>query len=328
MTVHGFGICDPNKYAWKDVGVLPSWLDISERNNAMGFLRMSTRFNMNPPAQGDGSKVPPSGDYPFYVLLYWPRVETFLRETRWGRAIKRGGFLQTEGRVVHFIGKMIGLLKTSLLRDVPSGVYIPVIVPTDLNRDGPSGSGIGGSPFRDMKTRTTPKKNTRNTEGDVAGGAKQGPSPSVSSPSAARASRVQEGSSSAQKPRKRRLDPSFGTELGASSSGSKAVGQAGNPTLTDVADPDAALQSSIAGDGRSGGEGSPDHFYEAPLPSQSHGIADGTEGNSSGITGGAGGEDAIQPTGEPETRSQKRARRGKEPVSERSSGRKRTGARR
>ena len=133
---------------------------------------------------------------------------------------------------------------------------------------------LGGSPFGDMKTRTTPKKNTRNTEGDVAGGAKQGPSPSVSSPSAARASRVQEGSSSAQKPRKRRLDPSFGTELGASSSGSKAVGQAGNPTLTDVADPDAALQSSIAGDGRSGGEGSPDHFYEAPLPSQSHGIAD------------------------------------------------------
>lgn len=294
----------------------------------MGFLRMSTRFNMDPPAQGDMSKVPPSGEYPFHVLLYWPRVETFLRGTRWAGVINRGGYFQGDGRVLHYIGKMIGLLRTSLLRDVPSSVYIPVIIPYDVNRDGPAASGAGGSPFADMKTRTTPKKNTRNTEVRIPDEASKAQSPSGSSPSAAGASQGQECGSRAQKTRKRRFDFLFNTESVASSSGSKAGDGAGDVSLTNVVDPDAALQSSIAGDDRSGGEGSPDRFYEAPFPSQSHEIVDSGEGNSSGMTGDAGGEDTTQATAEPETRNQKRARRGKEPVSERSSARKRTGARR
>ncbi|KAH8743588.1 hypothetical protein F5883DRAFT_663951 [Diaporthe sp. PMI_573] len=212
VTVHGFGICDPNKYRWKDDGDLPGWLDLSERNNTMGFLRMSTRFNMQSPDQGDMSKIPPSGDYPFHVLLYWPRSAKFLRRTRWVAAINKGGFFRTENRVLHFVGKMIGLLKTSLLRDVPLGIYIPVIIPYDVNYTGGAGHGAGDGQFAEMKQRTTPKKNTKDAEGRNSGDTGTASSPTGSSPSAARFDRGPRGSSSAQKLHKSRLDALLGIE--------------------------------------------------------------------------------------------------------------------
>jgi hypothetical protein len=294
----------------------------------MGFLRMTTRFNMKE-VQGYMSKIPPSGDYPFHVLLYWPRVAKFLRETRWSRTISNGGHFQVEGRTFHFVGKMIGLLKTSLLRDVPLGVYIPVIVPEQLFNiyEGGAGSGTVSSQFAGLKARTTPKKEVKNLDVGISGNAEAG-SPSDSlSPSAARSGSGRKFGSSAQKLQKARMDALL--EVGAAtSSGGQAAGDGvRDPASGDAVDPDAALQSSIADD-HSGQKGSPDQFYDAPPSSQPGNTTDVEQGRSGGVDGVAGPDEAEHSDEEPKMRSRKRNRAGKEGVSEKAAGKRRAGTRR
>jgi hypothetical protein len=329
MTVHGYGVCDPNKYRWKDMDVLPQWLDASERTNTMGFLRMSTRFNMRKPEQGGMSKLPVSGDYPFHVLLYWPRKATFWREKKWAATINKGGFFHVDGRTVHFVGRMIGLLKTSLLCDVPLGVFIPVIVPEQLYIVGESGAGSGGgsSQFAGLKTRTTPKKSVKNSDVNIFERAGAG-SPSVSlSPSAARGGSGQKGGPSAQKLQKARMDALLDVGTATSSGGPAAGDGARDLTSGGVVDPDTALQSSIADD-HSGGEGSPDRFYDAPPSSQPVNATDVDQGRSSGVDGVAGPEEAEHSDGEPRARGKKRNRAGKGGVSEKAAGKRRACTRR
>jgi hypothetical protein len=329
MTVHGYGVCDPNKYRWRDMGVLPPWLDESERTNTMGFLRMSTRFNMKKLGQDRSSKLPASGDYPFHVLLYWPRAATFWREKKWAATIKRGGFFHVDGRTVHFVGKMIGLLKTSLLCDVPLGVFIPVIVPEQLYivGDGGSGSGGGSSQFAGLKTRTTPKKSVKSSDVNPFGSPVVGTSSASLSPSAARGRSAQKRGPSAQKALKARMDALLGAGTATSSGAPKASGGTRDSISGGIVDPDTALQFSITDD-RSGGEGSPDRFYDAPPSSQPGNAMEVDPVGSGGFDGAVDLGEAEHSDEEPRARGKKRNRAGRGTLSEKAAGKRRGGTRR
>lgn len=179
---------------------------------------------------------------------------------------------------------MIGLLKSSLLRDSPLGMYLAIINPSEVNADGVAGSAAGGSQFADLKPRMTPKKNPRNPKGHTPHRPGTESSPTAPSPSLARATRIQKGGFSAQKLQKGRLDALLGIEFSTSSGGSTVVGRSQVSPLADVVDPDTALQLRITGDPLRG-EDSPVDFYEAPLPSQAQDAAGGGKGRESDMIG-------------------------------------------
>lgn len=100
------------------------------------------------------------------------------------------------------------------------GVYIPVIIPREMNKDGPSRDGAGDSPVAAMNTRTAPKKNIMNPEEPVPDVSRNPQSPSGLYPPTAKAGQGQDGNSGARAKRKRKVDYLLGRESVASSSGS------------------------------------------------------------------------------------------------------------
>jgi hypothetical protein len=295
----------------------------------MGFVRMSTRFNMASQKAGQEAsvKLPASGDYPFHVLLYWPRVAKFWRERKWANVIKKGGFFQVEGRTVHFIGKMIGLLNTAFLSDAPRGVFIPVIVPEQVYivGDGGAGSRMGvTSQFGGLKMMTTPKKVVKNINVGFSGSPISGGLIAGLSPSAGRGRPRQKRAPGAQESQEARSNGSLGVGVGTSSVTPVPTGGVLGTAFTDVVDAGNALEASIT-DGGLGGGGSPDCSLDAPSSSLLGEAMEVDPVGSGGLDQTGDVDEAERSADEPQGRGKKRNRAGKAGLSEKATGKRRAG---
>lgn len=124
--------------------------------NAMGFMRMTTFFNVKPRDEVDYRMTSPErGSYPFHVLLIIPPSQNMLRG-KFRNSMKPGRYLQHDGQKYSFSGHFVGMLKTRLLMDCPDHIRIPVIVVREVNRF--SGTQSGGTSALSKSVSGSPSK--------------------------------------------------------------------------------------------------------------------------------------------------------------------------
>lgn len=168
---HGQGIANTKTYKWRAAKLLPEWLTAAEQSNSMGFLRMTTYFPFRA-AKDVPREVnqPPPGSYPFHVLIFIPKSQTFLR-SRFASSLSKGKYFQAEGKRYVFAGSLIGLLNTDYLRDCPAHVQIPVIMPRIVTivggqqaPEGIFGRSLSASPSKSKQAPAPSKDKGKQTE--------------------------------------------------------------------------------------------------------------------------------------------------------------------
>ncbi|KAG6357107.1 hypothetical protein INS49_014984 [Diaporthe citri] len=181
VSANGIAVADPMAFTWKPAEDLPWWMTAWEIKNAMGFMRMTTYFNMLPEYEKDQSvslTCPGTGNYAFHILIIIPKSATQLRK-KFSSSLGLGGYLQRDGKRYCFNGYFVGMLNTNFLQECAVHIQIPVIIPREIFQlDGQGGStGMFGSANLSPSKPKMPQTPTKNGQPSSSNGLPASPTP-------------------------------------------------------------------------------------------------------------------------------------------------------